>query len=298
MIMQHFFNISFLRTIQFKVLMGCLMASFLWAHQSQAQNSTHTITYQGFLYENGQPFTGKKDFVFSLLNTEVVWTETQSEVDVDAGRYTVVLGVVEPLQSSIFENASNLALQIEVDGVVLSPNVTLHSVPYAIHAARASQAEHANYASQAKLADNATTAGHATRADSSQYANTAGHAKTAEQILDTPSFDSQWFSIDKNCNTYAFKLGFNGLPKRITAYYKLSTGQILPYGMSQYGDGAEANGVLLDLDELGNLYVRLPCGNTNNNSAVKLGSFKDRQNDGNQTMNNQAGVQFRVMVWK
>ena len=68
------------------------------------------------------------------------------------------------------------------------------------------------------------------------------------------------------------------------------------WGLNQYGDSNQGNGVMIDFYESGTLYVRLPCGNSGNNNAV--GHYRNRANDGNEVIYNQENVQFRVMVWK
>jgi len=123
-----------------------------------------------------------------------------------------------------------------------------------------------------------------------------GKIKVSDGI--EPTYDSGWFSIAQFGQTYKKQIGFTGLPKFIMAYYKRSNGQIFPWGLNQYGDANQGNGVLLDFDGNGNLYVRLPSGNSAGNNVLHIGFYRNRANDGDEKINNETNVQFRVLLWK
>lgn len=94
-----------------------------------AQNVPPKITYQGKLTENGQPYNGYANFIFSFQGTG--WSETQSNIIVTEGLYNVILGSVTPIPATIFETTSALELQISVNGTSLTPLTEIVSVPYA-----------------------------------------------------------------------------------------------------------------------------------------------------------------------
>lgn len=112
------------------------------------------------------------------------------------------------------------------------------------------------------------------------------------------SFDSGWVKLKQNCETIQKAIGFKGLPTRITGYYKLSNGSIFPWGMNQYGDANQSNGVLLDFDEQGNIFIRLPCGTKSGNNVVHLGWYQNRENSAYEVLINRTDVHFRVILWK
>lgn len=111
------------------------------------------------------------------------------------------------------------------------------------------------------------------------------------------SYDSGWFNIacDK---TYQLNLGFTGFPKQLNAYYKLSNGQIIPWGVNHYGDAYQMNGAVLDYDATGKIYVRT---STPNGSYIcglfHVGYTRNRLDNGFDDLFNQnTGVQFRVIA--
>lgn len=100
-----------------------------------AQAVPQKISFQGKLLENGQPVNGIKNFVFTLMGTG--WSENQSNVQVTDGLYSVQLGSVNPIPSSVFDDNSSLTLEISVEGTVLSPPTEILAVPYAFKAEKA-----------------------------------------------------------------------------------------------------------------------------------------------------------------
>ncbi|TAE12648.1 MAG: hypothetical protein EAZ95_12105 [Bacteroidetes bacterium] len=104
-----------------------------------AQSVPTKITYQGILYESGTPFTGTKNFVFTIGT----WSETQNNVAITNGRYSVVLGSITPLTVDLFKNSSSLVLQIQANGTNLTPNIDLISAPYAMVSGYATDAGNA-----------------------------------------------------------------------------------------------------------------------------------------------------------
>ncbi len=97
-----------------------------------AQEIPLKISYQGKLLENGLPVTGTKSMIF-IINS---WSETQN-VEITEGLYSVILGSVNSIPVSLFENSSTVELQISVEGQTLEPNTEILSVAYSYIAAKA-----------------------------------------------------------------------------------------------------------------------------------------------------------------
>ncbi len=102
-----------------------------------AQEIPQKISYQGKLYENDSPVTGTKSIKFTIGT----WSETHSNVEITNGLYSVQLGDITPIPLNIFNNSSNVSLQIAVEGNNLSPQTDILSVPYAFKAEKAVTAE-------------------------------------------------------------------------------------------------------------------------------------------------------------
>lgn len=92
-----------------------------------AQTIPQKISYQGRLLEDGALVSGYKEITFKIGS----WTETQS-VNLKDGLYSVQLGSINPIPFDVFEDDSNLQLQISIDGVDMNPQVEILSVPFAI----------------------------------------------------------------------------------------------------------------------------------------------------------------------
>ncbi len=121
--------------------------------------------------------------------------------------------------------------------------------------------------------------------------------------LPPADYDSDWIFVGPG-NTYKKEIGFTGLPKHITAYYKRANGQVLAWGLPQYNSyypdnkGIYISGIVLDFDdENGLLYVRTPSGNTGN-SIVDLYGYRNRTNDANESIYMESSAMFRVLLWK
>jgi hypothetical protein len=102
----------------------------------RAQSTTH-VTYQGRLTDAGVPPSGTFSFEFRIFDAPaggaLLWSETLPSVTVTQGLFTVVLGQVVPLDSTIF-NGSPRWLEIVVQGTTLSPRQELSSSPGAVYA--------------------------------------------------------------------------------------------------------------------------------------------------------------------
>lgn len=114
------------------VLLFLILVSSSWA---QAPTG---INYQGYLTTNdGTLIEGAVDLSFSLYRdqakSDLAWTETHSNVQIEQGVFNVTLGANTPLSPSLFVDA--LYLAVAVDGEdEMDPLHPLLSVPYAFRA--------------------------------------------------------------------------------------------------------------------------------------------------------------------
>ena len=96
-----------------------------------------TVNYQGYLTDSGgTPVDGTVQMTFKIYNVATggiaLWTETQSNVAVSDGIYSVVLGSVTPINLA-FDTQYYLGVEVETDGE-MTPRQALTSVPYAFMA--------------------------------------------------------------------------------------------------------------------------------------------------------------------
>ena len=86
--------------------------------------------------------------------------------------------------------------------------------------------------------------------------------------MERPDYDSDWKTLTK-CNTLTIDdLEFEDVPSLVMAFYKIKTRNgeesIIPWGINQYGDSWQTNGVLLDFEKNVSedkiyLHIRTPC---------------------------------------
>jgi hypothetical protein len=115
----------------------------------------HLINYQGMLTDDGgNPLNTPQNLTFRIYNVESggasLWSETQNNVPVEEGLFSVILGSVDPIDLPFDED---YWLEIEVGlSDTLLPRVKLTSVGYAY---RAQRADTSDYSFHAKEADTA-----------------------------------------------------------------------------------------------------------------------------------------------
>ena len=105
------------------------------------------ISYQGTLADDmGQPISGTVQLQFGLFDAATggtaLWQETQSNVPVNNGFFTVYLGSVTPLSAAHFSGAARY-IEVQVDsgdGFVTLPRQQFTAVPYALQAQEAAVA--------------------------------------------------------------------------------------------------------------------------------------------------------------
>lgn len=138
------------------VALACITGLVPTAH---AQPVPQGVSLTARVVDNGQPLSGNHDFVFELWDAAdggtLHWTETHGQHPVMDGLVYVALGSTEVLDETVFDGTA-LFLSITVDGTTLSPRLPIASVPYAI---RAGSAANADLADTAAMADNASALG-------------------------------------------------------------------------------------------------------------------------------------------
>ena len=119
----------------------CLVPVFLQAQAPQLLN------YQGRLDSSGVPINGTRSMSFSIYSVPTggtsLWTETQSNVTVTNGVFSVLLGSVTPFPSTLFAGTGDRYLETSVGGTVLSPRFRFTSVAYAFRSAAADTTSYA-----------------------------------------------------------------------------------------------------------------------------------------------------------
>jgi len=150
------------------------------------------ISYQGRLTDSGgQPITSSADVTFTFWDAETGGNQLGSFSDTDAitpqtgGLFSTMIGDVpgNPIPEIIFLQ-DNVWLNINVNGVDLSPRTKMVSVGYAM------QSTHADTATTATKAISATSADNAVHADYADTATDASHATSADNANHATSADN------------------------------------------------------------------------------------------------------------
>lgn len=84
-----------------------------------AQTGGKQMPFQGTFYENGIAFTGNKTFTFTIELGDNDWTETQEDILIVEGLYSVTLGDVNPIPYDIFHDAESRELTVAVGNTTL-----------------------------------------------------------------------------------------------------------------------------------------------------------------------------------
>ena len=139
------------------VVIVCLFAGIeLWAQQlntpseglgsnpSNAVNVPRLIKFSGAMKDfTGKPLMGPVDINFAIYkqqtDAEPVWQEMQTLQLDEQGRYTVLLGAMQPegLPMELFSSGQARWLEVNAAGTELQPRTLLVSVPYALKASDA-----------------------------------------------------------------------------------------------------------------------------------------------------------------
>jgi len=119
------------------ILAAAVSASLMMLAPAHADDPTHdAFTYQGQLRENGVPVTEAVDLKFRLYNAAVAGEQVGDELVAggydgfdDDGRFTIDLA----FGKGVFDGTA-LWLEIEVNGVTLSPRQPIMPTPYSVRA--------------------------------------------------------------------------------------------------------------------------------------------------------------------
>ena len=126
-----------------RAMRGVLILSSLLLSSVTNAAIPHLIRYQGQAVDSqGVPLEGPYTLTFRLYDAETagtkVWEETQANVPLAGGHFSVLLGQVVSLDSMDWSQASWLSVQVGTDPE-LSPRQRITSVPLAIRAQQAEQ---------------------------------------------------------------------------------------------------------------------------------------------------------------
>ncbi len=171
------------------VPIGILLAMAVLPLIAAADSST--VTYQGTLRQPTHIPIGDGDYAmtFSLWDAATagnsLWTENHAAIPVREGMFSVQLGANTAF-GTLFADHTDVWMEVTVDTgggpEVYGPRMPFVSVPYAMHAAHAADADTAANATHAVAADSATNANHAATADSATNATNATNAGDAARL--------------------------------------------------------------------------------------------------------------------
>jgi hypothetical protein len=127
------------------LMAGCCLLTALFCHGVVSWAQPHLLRYQGQLTDSqGVPLEGPYDVTFSLYNAASggakVWEETQPNIPLAGGRFSVLLGQVRSLDLD-WRAPCWLTLRVGNDPTEFSPRQLITSVPMAIRAEVAERAE-------------------------------------------------------------------------------------------------------------------------------------------------------------
>ena len=112
-------------------------------------------------------------------------------------------------------------------------------------------------------------------------------------------FDSEWIELGGGGQSLEFELKFDGVPSHFSAYYRLPTGEVIPWGVNQYGDGGQINGVLVDFDGKGKVYIRTPAKSGKYaGHNIHLGYYRARDKENISTYLSLDNVAFKIHAWR
>lgn len=96
-----------------------------------------TMSFQGYLEYEGAPSDTSLTLTFKLMDgasdgANVLWTEIQPAVAVEAGIFNVILGSITPLPSLEFAKPLWLRIEYDSDGHYFTPPTELTATPYSL----------------------------------------------------------------------------------------------------------------------------------------------------------------------
>lgn len=122
-------------------ILGFLVAVLFSASLSYPQ-VPQMINYQAKVTdEGGNPLHGDYDMTFSIYDDSIagtqLWTETQLQVPIENGIFSVLLGSVDTISFDVF-NGEIRYLEVQVGSDLMTPRKPMVSVPYAFTTATSS----------------------------------------------------------------------------------------------------------------------------------------------------------------
>ena len=162
------------------LILVTVVAAFSMAASVCWPGIPHLIHYQGVLTDDaGIPLNTPQDLTFRIYKVEsggtLLWGETQNDVSVTNGLFSVLLGSVHPIDLA-FDEDYWLEIEVSVYDTLL-PRMKLASVGYAFRAERADTTDHTLHAQRADTAD---------WSDTSDYSLGALRADTADYAISSP----------------------------------------------------------------------------------------------------------------
>jgi hypothetical protein len=115
----------------------------------QSRDVPRELNYQGYLTDTlGVPITDDLDMNFKIFDAvssgNELWSETQTNVPIERGVFSVILGETTPIPDSVFTDFTNTWLELTLDGPqTLTPRTRITSVGYAYTSTYSDTAEYA-----------------------------------------------------------------------------------------------------------------------------------------------------------
>ena len=176
------------------------------------------INYQGFLTDqNGTALNGSYNITFAIYAdptgaASIVWDETHTSINVEAGLFNVLLGSIDSLTVEDLKGDRYLGIRIAGEPE-MTPRMRLASVAYSL------QAENANIAQNAIHADSAQNANLLDNMDSNDFVAVTGG--TMSGTLSLPALNATGNITSSKWKVYEVMNNVQGpLPKEsvFTAY--------------------------------------------------------------------------------
>jgi hypothetical protein len=283
----------------------CFLFMFLPANLF-GEEIPEKISYQGVLSDkDGNLINGSYNITFRIYNQAVsdistaLWQEAHADIEIKKGVFGVMLGSLNPFNLD-FKEPYWVGVSLN-NAVELAPRLELTACSYAMTAKYVLEGQVVKGINGIK--DEVTLV-----SGSGISIIQEGNNIKIESTTSEPTYDSGWFDIAID-NTYKKAIGFSGLPKIVTAYYKRANGQVFLWGNQNPGIiymwvgywtwvGKKA-GVIIDFDENGYVYIRTPSPDDYRPAhIIHSGNYKNRNNDGTEAIQDDAVVQFRVKIWE
>lgn len=191
------------------ILMAFCLALVLVPTRARAA-VPQSLTQQGRLLNmDGTPVTGPVRMIFAIYDsssaTTPLWTETQSNVALDNGAFSVQLGSTTPFPSTLWSGPTRYVGVTIGNDPEMTPREEITSVPYALMCA---QADHASSADSATTATSATSATSATNASTAAALSCSGCVTS--RMIQTGALHPTLAISAQGANTISLTTGAHG----------------------------------------------------------------------------------------